>query len=97
MRASSLFLPPPGRRPPTPPTCPPPPACPPRTLASHPSNGIQYLALISKEIMWITMDRNGLVNKLRSADIGERAHCVLNSHQVRIQTSGHELLPSPRD
>lgn len=43
---------------------------------------IAHLALISKEIMWITMDRNGLVNDLKRGDKAKKAHAMLNSHQV---------------
>ena len=43
---------------------------------------IAHLDLISKEIMWITMDRNCLVNDLKRGDKAQKAHAVLKFFSV---------------
>ena len=39
--------------------------------------------------MWITMDRNGLVEDLKNGEAAKRAHAVLNSHQVLHLSTFH--------
>ncbi|GIL60936.1 hypothetical protein Vafri_15769 [Volvox africanus] len=65
-----------------------------RVLREHPSDGVGYLAMISKDLMWITMDRNGLINDLKKADsAAKRAFVVLNNHQIQ---SSRSFLPEDR-
>ncbi|GIL69684.1 hypothetical protein Vretimale_10204 [Volvox reticuliferus] len=59
-----------------------------RVLREHPSDGIAYLAMISKDLMWITMDRSGLVNDIKKAsDPRAKAFVVLNNHQIQSARS----------
>ncbi|GFR50013.1 hypothetical protein Agub_g12162 [Astrephomene gubernaculifera] len=59
-----------------------------RVLREHPSDGIGYLAMVSKDVMWITMDRNGLINDIKKADsAAKKAFVLLNNHQVQSARS----------
>ncbi|GLC44656.1 hypothetical protein PLESTB_001330200 [Pleodorina starrii] len=65
-----------------------------KLLRAHPVDGIGHLAMISKDLMWITMDRNGLINDLKRADsAARRAFVVLNNHQIQ---SARSFLPEDR-
>ncbi|GIL66505.1 hypothetical protein Vafri_20018 [Volvox africanus] len=59
-----------------------------RVLREHPSDGIAYLAMISKDLMWITMDRSGLINNIKNASgAAAKANVVLNNHQIQSARS----------
>ncbi|KAG2501270.1 hypothetical protein HYH03_001076 [Edaphochlamys debaryana] len=65
-----------------------------RVLRDRPDDGIGYLAMAAKDLMWITMDRNGLVNDIKKADsAARRAWVVLNNHQIQ---SARSFLPEDR-
>ncbi|EFJ45627.1 hypothetical protein VOLCADRAFT_105850 [Volvox carteri f. nagariensis] len=65
-----------------------------KVLREHPSDGIGYLAMISKDLMWITMDRNGLINDIKKADSpAKKAFVLLNNHQIQ---SARAFLPEDR-
>ncbi|KXZ50803.1 hypothetical protein GPECTOR_15g489 [Gonium pectorale] len=65
-----------------------------KNLRNKVSDAIAYLAMISKDLMWITMDRNGLVNDIKKADTAaKRAWVVLNNHQIQ---SARAFLPEDK-
>ncbi|KXZ50802.1 hypothetical protein GPECTOR_15g488 [Gonium pectorale] len=65
-----------------------------KNLRDKVSDAIAYLAMISKDLMWITMDRNGLVNDVKKADTAaKRAWVVLNNHQIQ---SARSFLPEDK-
>ncbi|EFJ45632.1 hypothetical protein VOLCADRAFT_105853 [Volvox carteri f. nagariensis] len=65
-----------------------------KVLRDHPSDGIGYLAMISKDLMWITMDRSGLISDIKKADSpAKKAFVLLNNHQTQ---SARAFLPEDR-
>ncbi|KXZ50799.1 hypothetical protein GPECTOR_15g485 [Gonium pectorale] len=65
-----------------------------KNLRDKVSDAIAYLAMISKDLMWITMDRNGLVNDVKKADTASRrAWVLLNNHQIQ---SARSFLPEDK-
>ncbi|KAG2430994.1 hypothetical protein HYH02_013526 [Chlamydomonas schloesseri] len=65
-----------------------------RVLREHASYAIGYLAMMAKDLMWITQDRNGFTNDIkRATSAARRAYVLLNHQQVHAARS---FLPEDR-